>query len=80
MINCRLERIRSNHDNMRADTLEGHTTRLPILGEPFTLLCAAEDPSAPMRYLRTTKVLTIETLAGVYTFTTRNSVYKLTVL
>ncbi len=79
MIKCKLKRIKSNHNEMGTDEISGYTTRLPILSEPFTIFRREINAAGGLNYYRTTKVLKIDTLKNVYTFTTRNSVYELTI-
>lgn len=80
MFKVKLTKIKSNHNNLRTDVIEGFCKKLPVLNEDFIMFSEGlEDPSA-MRMIRTTKVLGIETSSSqeMY-FTTRNSSYNLKV-
>ena len=77
MIKCTLTRLKSNHNKLRTDTVTGITTRVPILNHPFVMIADPIDDGPAIRLIETTKVLTIDTLKNVYTFTTRNSTYQL---
>lgn len=75
-INVKLTRLKSNHNNLRTDTVEGYCTRLPVMNEPFTMY---SEPltTGSIRQILTTRVLEMETLGNSINFKTRNSVYNI---
>lgn len=78
MYKVKLTKIRSNHSNLRTDTVEGETQKLPVLGEIFQMV--GEGLSFGSRMIWTTEVKNIEQIENIYQFNTRNSTYKLEVL
>jgi hypothetical protein len=76
----RLTKIKSNHNNLRTDVIEGHAENLPILGEDFFMhaapLAIVPETGRALRFIRTTPVTSITEVG----FNTANSEYKLEVL
>jgi hypothetical protein len=80
MFKIKLTKIKSNHNNLRTDTVEGWCRLLPVLNEQFVMFSEALESKEAIRMIRTTRVLGLE-FSGkdeVY-FTTRNSSYHLKV-
>lgn len=77
MRKAKLTRLSSVHDNLRTNEIEGVAYE-PVLGKCFELVGPPLDPLADVRLVYTTPVLTLKVLGHgpVYSFTTRNSHYK----
>lgn len=71
----KLTKLKSNHNNLRTNEVDGYCHRLPILNQGFTMF-AESLTGAGVRTIQTTKVLELDTLGNVITFRTRNSTYK----
>jgi len=80
MIKVILTKIRSNHECLRTDVIEGKAPALSEIGDTFVLFSKSLDPRGSIRMVQTTKVKSIEQIDNVYQFNTENSVYKLEVL
>ena len=81
MYKVRLTKIESNHNNLRTDTIEGCTAKLPQVREPFCMYAEPIDPDASVRFIKTTLVAEITSpVVGEFEFKTKNSTYRLTVL
>lgn len=81
---CKLTRLKSNHQNLRTDTIEGQCDDLPAKGRCFMMTAPPLDPASGMRYVHTTPVLELEHdgdkpegIGAGIVFTTRNSTYHL---
>lgn len=74
----RLEKIRSNHDNLRTDFVEGFTSTLPTIGNVFTM--ASKGLEFGMRLIQTSPILSVERIKDEFVFQTVNSLYKLEIL
>ena len=81
-----LKKIKSNHNNLRTDVIEGFTRELPAVGEVFWIEGEALDSlvrdRGGVRLIRTSPVKTVthEENTNLYLFTTENSEYSLEVL
>jgi hypothetical protein len=77
----RLERLSSNHEHLRTDTVTGICDSLPVVGYSFEMWAESLDPSKDVRYIVTSKVLVVfaEDL-DVIDFNTANSKYSLVLL
>ena len=75
-INVKLTRIKSNHNNLRTDEVEGYCYRLPVMNEPFVMYGPPLEYGS-IRNITTTRVLEMETLGNSINFKTRNSLYNL---
>lgn len=78
--NVRLTKIKSNHQNLRTDVIEGVAIELPEKGKNFTLVGPPFVDGANCRVVTTTEIQSIECLDSEYLFHTLNSSYKLEVL
>lgn len=74
----KLTKIRSNHSNLRTDTVEGVVQNLPEVGS--TLQLVGEGLEFGNRLVYTTEIKNVEQIDNTYQFNTLNSVYKLEVL
>lgn len=75
-----LEKVRSTHNNLRTDKVEGVTLELPKKGEYFSIVGEALTPGATARVVTTTEIQNVEVMGDEYMFTTENSTYKLKVI
>lgn len=75
-----LEKVRSTHNNLRTDKVEGVTLELPKKGEYFSVVGESLTPGATARVVTTTEIQNVEQMGDEYMFTTMNSTYKLTVV
>lgn len=76
----RLTKIKSNHQNLRTDVIEGVTQELPVLGSSFRLIGESLTPGMDARFVHTTEIQFVEKMGNGYIFNTANSTYKLEVL
>jgi len=76
----RLTKVRSNHTNLRTNTVEGETVSLPEKGKSFTLIADPLNPNADFRSVETTAIELVEKMGSEFMFHTQNSTYKLEVL
>lgn len=85
---CRLTKIKSTHNNVRTDVIEGGCVQFPILGFPFTMSAEPLTFGMDVRYFRSTpiKEIRLHEEPGfsldnriAYIFVTENSTYKLEV-
>lgn len=77
----KLSKIKSIHQNLRTDTIEGFTESLPKIDEDFKMFAESLTPEGDFRYVHTTEVCSIDFLdKNTYLFDTVNSKYKLEVL
>ena len=67
----KLTKIKSNHKNLRTDTVEGFSNSLPTVGEPFNMW--GEGLEFGTRWITTTPVITINKCG----FDTANSSYHI---
>lgn len=75
-LKAKLVRIKSNHNNLRTDEVEGEIDKLPTIGESF-LLCGAGLVFGT-RYITTTPVQSVEKVDNkTFNFKTENSEYSL---
>jgi hypothetical protein len=78
-----LEKIKSTHQRLRSDRIDGIAPGVPKVGECFYMGSSPIDPSADMRLVRTSPVKKVESKKGpiktIYDFETENSTYCLTV-
>ena len=74
----RLIKVRSTHNNIRTDFVEGETTALPVVGKAFLMF--GKGLVIGTRCIHTTPVKSVEQIGNTYMFTTENSTYKLEVL
>lgn len=73
----KLTKVRSNHQNLRTDVIEGACIDLPTVGKGFVLV--GEGLEFGNRLVTTTPVEKVEQMENEYLFHTRNSTYKLEV-
>ena len=74
----KLTKIKSNHDNLRTDEIEGETLELPEKGKSFQIY--APGLVHGIRMVTTTEIQFVEKLGNVYHFNTLNSIYQVVVL
>ena len=80
MINCKLIRMLSNHQNLRTDEVIGKITELPQVGHNLHLIGESIDPNKYYRDIQTSEIQTVQYNKNKeYIFTTNNSTYKLIV-
>lgn len=53
-----LEKLKSNHANLRTPVIEGFAGELPAVGKRFVMTAAPLNPLAAFRYVETTTVQT----------------------
>jgi hypothetical protein len=80
MHKVKLFKISSNHANVRTDTIDGQTWRLPVPGERFQMHGKGLELEGSMRMLLTTPVLEMAVLGDTTLFRTQNSTYCVQVL
>ena len=71
----KLIKVKSNHKNLRTDTVEGVIQSLPKVGEPIVLF--GKGLEFGTRVVHTTPIQSIEKIENVYTVITQNSTYRL---
>jgi len=76
----RLVKIKSNHENLRTEVVEGLTKALPAEGKRFLVIADSIDSAASVRYVHTTEVEFVEQIGDEYMFHTANSSYRVKVL
>lgn len=80
MYRVKLTKIKSNHTNLRTDTVEGVTAELPTKDKSFNLIGESLTEGMNARLVYTTEVQSVESVDMLYKFTTLNSEYHLQVL
>jgi len=75
-----LTRVASNHKNLRTTEIMGVYSKLPTVGEAFTLLGQGLTPNTIRTVITTAVSQVIKITDYEYKFTTHNSVYKLKIL
>jgi hypothetical protein len=80
MINVKLTRVSSLHQNLRTDFAEGVTSKLPEVGEHFVLYGESLTDPSLTRQIITSVVEHVHQSEGCYLFETQNSEYVLEVL
>jgi hypothetical protein len=75
----KLEKLQSNHNNLRTDTVEGAAIGLPMVGESFRMVSDPIDPKKDGRFIITSPVQGFARIGNAITFVTANSTYRLTV-
>jgi hypothetical protein len=75
-----LTKIKSNHSNLRTDTVEGVVLDLPEKGKSIVLVGKPLIVGMDARVVATTEIQNVEKLGEEYQFVTLNSTYKLKVL
>lgn len=81
MIHVKLRKIRSTHDNLRTDIVEGYIDALPEVGESVRLFGEPLDPKFNARLIFTTPIKEFQCRTATYMeFKTANSEYALEVL
>jgi hypothetical protein len=76
----KLTKVESNHKNLRTDTVEGVTEKLPAVGDSFVLIGKSLTEGMNARIVYTTEIQFVENMGNEYMFKTRNSTYKMEVL
>lgn len=79
---CELQKIASNHNNVRTERTMGIADFLPSLGKIFVLFGEPLDRSygSDIRVIETTPVLSVEYCPDFIEFKTVNSTYRLRAL
>lgn len=81
MYKVKLTKIKSSHNNLRTDEIEGETEHLPEVGRSFILKAEPlENLEANFRSVYTTEIEHVEKHENGYRFNTKNSIYHLEVL
>lgn len=70
-----LFKLKSNHKNLRTETIEGETPALPQVGQEFNL--TGEGLEFGSRFVRTTAILEMAQVGDSILFKTQNSTYAL---
>jgi hypothetical protein len=78
-VRVRLRRNGSSHNRVRTPAVEGLTSKLPVVGEPFMMTAAALEGQG-VRLVTTSWVMSVEHAEGEVFFATENSTYLLEVL
>lgn len=80
MIKVILIRLGSNHNNLRTDSVEGLTDKLPVEGDPcFGLV--GEGLEFGVRLVQTTEIKSVLRISNsLMEFKTKNSHYKLQIV
>ncbi len=77
-----LEKIKSTHERLRSDRVDGIAPGVPTVGQCFYMGSSPIDLTKDMRLVRTSPVKSVkETKSGsktIYDFETENSTYRLT--
>lgn len=74
----RLTKIKSTHNILRTDVIEGESPWLPEVGK--AVIVTGEGLEFGYRVVHTTTIQSMEKIDNVYRFKTRNSTYELEVL
>lgn len=73
-----LIRIKSAHNNMRTDVIEGEFRALPVQGGRFSIVAEPLDPKQEYRQLLTSWIeKVVEARPGHVLFRTENTIYLL---
>lgn len=76
-----LIKLKSTHDNLRTNTVDGEAPHLPIVGEPFLMYSTSLHVGFGTRIITTTPVTMVHSESDdCLTFTTANSEYELFLL
>ncbi len=75
---CKLTRIRSTNRNLRTDEIVGGCSFKPTEGSSFVMAAEPLNPSAHVRVIETTPIVTLIASEGekVIEFQTRNTLYR----
>lgn len=85
MIRVKMTKTSDNSNDLRTNSVEGETARLPRVNECFAVTCESIDPNMDFRLVRTSVVQSVNVStskdgARIYQITTLNSVYDVEVL
>lgn len=83
MYKVKLTRIKSDHSNLRTDTVDGECEELPKTGKSFVMTGPPLNPDAVMRVVETSEVLLVDWTEyedKIIDFNTMNSMYRLEIL
>jgi hypothetical protein len=75
-----LERLDSTNNALRTNNIEGYTLAEPQVGACFLMFGEPLDPAADARMVSTSLIQSVERDGEVFTFTTLNSTYRVTIL
>jgi len=73
----KLKRLKSSHQNLRTDEVEGEYAYNPEVGKVFILIGESLSFKGGKRWIETTPVKTVEQLPDRIRFTTLYSTYEL---
>lgn len=76
----RLTKVKSTHQNLRSDVIEGTTYELPKVGNSFSMFGPPLNTEASFRGVYTTEIKVCERVGDQFQFVTENSTYKLDVI
>lgn len=75
-MNCKLTRIKSNHNHVRTDEIIGQCEDKPVVGQIFVMTGPPLDPTKDIRAIWTTPVLEVIEISDTkMEFKTMNSHY-----
>lgn len=76
----RITRLRSTHDKLRTDSVEGDSMTLPRAGGRVVVVGQPLTPGADHRVVTTSEVRSVFQDNGAFLFTTLNSTYRMELL
>jgi hypothetical protein len=76
----KLTKIKSTHNNLRTDVIEGKTFKLPEVGDSFAMFGEPLTEGFDTRAVYTTEIKVCDRQGNEFMFVTENSTYKLEVL
>lgn len=75
----KLTKIESTHTKLRTNEVEGFTIELPEVGKSFGMVSESLSDKMEGRLVTTSLIQELDKKDSVYTFKTKNSIYRLDV-
>ena len=77
---ARLTKIKTNHDRLRTESVDGTILKSPVIGDTLVLIGKPLDENLDHRYVETSKILSIDIQENIWILATLNSQYKLEIV